>query len=1084
MPLKNKKKRLSEDYHLLAAQRGFRWLGPEVPTTKTLTTWECQKGHQWRAIYNNIQQGRDCPYCARKKKPIDYELLARRRNIQWIGPYVANYTIPTAWKCELDHNWQASYREILRGDSCPICSSADEKIDRSKNEGISTEHLGFFDNPPLNTDLLPNQDGVNFEILFDWWGKHSINFLMPLFASAKTLIRLSTGFFSIQGYNLIKPYVENKHVDILVGYDDRSRQDLKMTLVEEIMDDLSKWHGGRREAVLNLIYKLERRELRIVDARLRQKDHSKIYIFDNYYVASGSTNLTKNGLLLNQEGDLMISKTEHPDRLEWWCEQYEMYWNAPDTKDVSQALLDRLKAWLGLSKPWDVYLKTIQILIPENKPIPPRESYKVPSEFQMVVIDRAMRQLSDWRGAMIVASTGLGKTIIATHIAYELIHIEQSILNVMVVAPKPLKDEWQKRLQSAGVPASIHTRNLLDMPLDEDQNQKALGELLSALSEVDEKWMIVIDESQHFKNRERAQGGERRSFSRLIDTINEKKCLVLLLTATPYATELDNINHQLLLLPHTNPKEIPHQRAIPGLEPGKLYLRSWKVARVEDLINLPVGTVINTPYVAQNFAIQSKEGDYLLFGDKKKYIPKIQVSKVNVPVVLEASVTKALDTGYFKHHLTKFMSRGKWIHSMAGAEYEAIVSWGSSPWALREVVEKTIKETDGYSYPFIYDREEREKELTPLLLALNNLKHENDEKFVRLFLLVKKLRQDGHKILIFSERLITTSYIEIGLRELIPELRIANTVVRNGNEFMQKDFQEVQSLISGFAPISNSRDDGFVPEDKYDIFVTTDAYGEGINLQDASVVIHYDIAWTPDTIIQRAGRILRFWPEPRTIHFYLFAGFYNQNTKHSRESLRLQGRLNKLVIRTKEAEKFTEIPVIPDDTQRFETLRGITVLTIESLGYIGVRSLEDERFEVSTFLTHLTEYKNNIEYAKTIPDDITSALTVRKIRSPHLYVLIKYQKKYHWMLYDIAKKNIEKIEVDQLLDRIKCAEGTPTALIDAGDIERHRQSCMSIWRAKNKLDESEYQDVKHICSLYLSPESQSVGEFLNAEQTY
>lgn len=1075
MPPKDHKKRLPDDYHTLAESRGFRWLGPEVRTTKTLTTWECPKGHQWKAIYNNIQQGRDCPFCARKKTEVDYQILAQKRNFQWLGPFSSNYVIPTKWKCELGHEWLASYREILRGDDCPSCSNKSENTNKPRKEKILEEYKT--PNDQIDT-RFPESDEINSEILFDWWDKNSVNFLKPLFASTKILVRLSTGFFSIQGYGLLKSYFENKHIDILVGYDDRSRDELKKTLIQEIMDDLDKWKGRRREAVIHLVEKLEKRELRIVDARLTKKDHSKIYIFDSEYVASGSTNLTKNGLLNNYEGNLAIAKIEQPDRIEWWCKQYEMYWNAPGTVNVSQHLLERLKAWLGLYKPWDVYLKTIQALVPENKPVIPRENYKVPTEFQMVVIDRAIRQLGEWRGAMIVASTGLGKTIIATHIAYQLLHVEQSILNVMIVAPKPVKDEWQKRMRSAGVSASIHTRNLLDMPSNDEQHQKSLGELLDVLSEVDEKWLIIIDESQYFKNREQGIGGERRSFSRLIDVINEKKCLVLLLTATPYATELDNINHQLLLLPHTNPNEIPHQRAIPGLEPDKLYLHSWKIKRVEDLIDLPVGTVINTPYVAQNFAIQSHDGDYLMFGEKKKYIPKIQISKVKVPVVLETSVTKALDTGYFKHELIKFMSRGKWTRSTSGAENEVIVSWGSSPWALREVVEKTIKERGGYDYPFIYSFEDRQKALTPLLVDLNNMKHHNDEKFMTLLVLIKELHKDGHKILIFSERLITAVYIEKGLQSAIQELRIANTIEQDGEEYVQKDFQDVYPLIVGFAPRSNSREDGFVPEDKYDVLITTDAYSQGINLQDASVVIHYDIAWTPETIIQRAGRILRFWPEPRMIHLYIFAGTYQQETSHNRQSLRLQSRLDKLIIRTKEAEKFSEIPSIPDGTQRFETLRGLSSLKIENLGYIGGRNLEDERLEVSTFLTHLIELKNNAQYAENIPDDITSALTVNKIRTPKLYVLIKYQKKYYWAFYDVAEEKLERIEEDQLLNRIKCTLETPTALIDPNEIEKHQQNCITLWCKKKNLDEEEREEVAHICSLYLAPEEKMFDEFL------
>lgn len=52
-----------EDYHALAAQRGFDWIGPPVLTVAKKTWWRCPKGHSWRATYNSIQQGSSCHVC-------------------------------------------------------------------------------------------------------------------------------------------------------------------------------------------------------------------------------------------------------------------------------------------------------------------------------------------------------------------------------------------------------------------------------------------------------------------------------------------------------------------------------------------------------------------------------------------------------------------------------------------------------------------------------------------------------------------------------------------------------------------------------------------------------------------------------------------------------------------------------------------------------------------------------------------------------------------------------------------------------------------------------------------------------------
>ncbi|MCB0541797.1 MAG: SWF/SNF helicase family protein, partial [Bacteroidetes bacterium] len=65
-----------------------------------------------------------------------------------------------------------------------------------------------------------------------------------------------------------------------------------------------------------------------------------------------------------------------------------------------------------------------------------------------------------------------------------------------------------------------------------------------------------------------------------------------------------------------------------------------------------------------------------------------------------------------------------------------------------------------------------------------------------------------------------------------------------------------------------------------DILIATDALSEGQNLQDADMVINYDIHWNPVRIIQRMGRIdrlgspnskifgINFWPS-NNINSYL-----------------------------------------------------------------------------------------------------------------------------------------------------------------------------------------------------------------------
>ena len=119
----------SNDYHALAQERGFCWIGPEVPDTQTKTTWQCRRGHQWEARYATIQQGNGCPFCSERapKKPPDYHLLAEARGFRWLGSEVRSGHMKTRWECQAGHQWAAPYSSIQQGNGCLICAGKAQK---------------------------------------------------------------------------------------------------------------------------------------------------------------------------------------------------------------------------------------------------------------------------------------------------------------------------------------------------------------------------------------------------------------------------------------------------------------------------------------------------------------------------------------------------------------------------------------------------------------------------------------------------------------------------------------------------------------------------------------------------------------------------------------------------------------------------------------------------------------------------------------------------------------------------------------------------------------------------------------------
>lgn len=920
----------------------------------------------------------------------------------------------------------------------------------------------------------------------DHWDRNTVHFLREHLSQTEKRIRIATGFFTVQGYSLLRTAFVNKTVDILVGFDETSAERLKAKMIEDIMAHLARWNEqDRREAVLDLVRKIQAGELRIVerevveviDARIRRGDHAKLYILDDTLVLVGSSNLTVNGLRFNYEA---VSGNDDPERVRDWVTKFEHYWTAEDTYDLTQALLEILLRWLDFTRPYDIYLKTILSLVREDETTAPRGSYKMPVAYQQVVIERMLRQLNAYRGAFLVASTGLGKTIMATHTAYRL-RVQNRILNVLVFAPKQVRPDWERVLKSAGISYEIFTRDLLDQPAS--KRNKQVRRMMDAMENIDEKYIIFIDESQRFRNRVNATGDRQRySFERLVDVVDRKRPMVILLTATPFAKGVEDLNNQLYLLPHTAPRNTMRhdgQMAFDSMADQVLDPHVWRVQDTDDFfdefMNLPVCTVISTSQVAKSFATVTDEGEYIDFGEQRRWLPQIEIRKVKVPLPLEEDMTYALDNRYFEHELMSFKSRIGFQRTRATIEQNATVAWMSSPLALMDVIENTIH--DNYDVTFTRTREERQAVLGPIQAKLAAMQYQDDPKVTTLAHTLHGFLDKHQKVIIFTERLPTAVYLEEAIAKLVPNARVANAVEKTESGYELRDFDaEVYDLILDFAPEAN-RDK--ISErrqtETYDVFITTDAYAAGVNLQDASVVISYDIAWTPETIIQRAGRILRFWTKPRLISLYVFVGSFKQNTEKQHASMRVEERLRKLVQRSRHAEKFSELPIIPDgDSDRFASLGNLTNVEIEDLGFVELSEIE-EFSGVSRFLTHITELNQNAEYASQIPDDITSAMTYEG-KEPLIYLLLRYQGEFHWMLYSIEKGELTEITEDTLLDMIRCEPELSPLMVDKQLVEKEAQKARHLWIDGMVIEEPE--SVERICALYLLPRADDAGQYL------
>src|SRR5262249_28058956 len=73
-----------------------------------------------------------------------------------------------------------------------------------------------------------------------------------------------------------------------------------------------------------------------------------------------------------------------------------------------------------------------------------------------------------------------------------------------------------------------------------------------------------------------------------------------------------------------------------------------------------------------------------------------------------------------------------------------------------------------------------------------------------------------------------------------------------------------------FSPESNQKRNQIPPAEELDSLVSTDVLSEGQNLQDAAIVVNYDLPWAIIRLIQRAGRVDRIGQKAQEILCYTF----------------------------------------------------------------------------------------------------------------------------------------------------------------------------------------------------------------------
>lgn len=273
----------------------------------------------------------------------------------------------------------------------------------------------------------------------------------------------------------------------------------------------------------------------------------------------------------------------------------------------------------------------------------------------------------------------------------------------------------------------------------------------------------------------------------------------------------------------------------------------------------------------------------------------------------------------------------------------------------------------------------------------------------------------GKKVVVFS-------YFKDTARYLYRQLNIADfhsSLEHNRISITDSDVdpkQRKQRIIC-FAPKANDALSVKGTDKEIDLIFSTDVLSEGQNLQDATIIVNYDLPWNPVRLIQRVGRIDRIGSDADLVHAY---NFLPEDKLESLLNLvqRLYDKLD-AIRRTVGLDASTLGEAV--DPKEFNAILRIQEQDLSILDELEQASEltvgEFVKQELLDFLKKIGEEK-----LQRIPLGVGSGM--RRGGEHGLFVYLKGGDRHFWSYYDLTTGRITERKLD-IIKLIQCRESTP-----------------------------------------------------------
>lgn len=440
---------------------------------------------------------------------------------------------------------------------------------------------------------------------------------------------------------------------------------------------------------------------------------------------------------------------------------------------------------------------------------------------QRAAAGRLRALLADTRGAMLADAVGLGKT-------YTALAVARDAARLVIVAPASLRSMWREALAATGVTADFVSFQALSR-----------GGAAPAAD------FVIVDEAHHARNQ------ATRRYRRLAILCADAS--VLLLSATPVHNRTGDLRAQLALF---------------------LGQRAWVLSETELARHVVKRDAADLDATEPSAALPpASEARWIEVGDDVDLLREIVELPAGVPVqdggdagalvtlslVRQWASSRAALRAALRRRLAQATAL---IAAFVEGRYPTraqLRAWCYADGALQLAFPQLASEHEvEHPAALVHDAQRHAAAVQALLRHLAVGPDPDDARADAL--LRVRLAHPEAPMIVFAEFAATVNalYARLLRHGGVAMLTARGGVVAGGRVSRRE-------LLAQLGPLAAR---GRAPADRVTMLIATDLLSEGVNLQEASVVVHADLPWSPARAEQRVGRVCRLASRHAQVHVF------------------------------------------------------------------------------------------------------------------------------------------------------------------------------------------------------------------------